>query len=127
MNMSFSMTTEKVLNKTKTITRRLGWRWLVEAVKRGEHPILQPVVKGQGIPKGGHVEKINGPIRVECAVFEPIGWLTNPRYYSPQLARSEVNAEGFPNLTPAEFVAMFCKHNGCTPNTQITRIQFSYV
>jgi hypothetical protein len=40
----------------------------------------------------------------------------------------ECRAEGFPEMTPADFVAFFCKsHKGCTPASEVTRIQFEYV
>jgi len=35
--------------------------------------------------------------------------------------------EGFPKLTPAEFVAMFCEHNGCAPDAEITVLEFEYL
>ena len=39
----------------------------------------------------------------------------------------EVIREGFPILTPLEFVAMFCEHMKCAPDTEITRLEFRYV
>lgn len=44
-----------------------------------------------------------------------------------EYGRREVIREGFPDLTPAEFVAMYCRHNGCTPETVVTRLAFSYL
>jgi hypothetical protein len=63
---SFSLTTDQIRNRTKTVTRRLGWARL----KPGT--LLQPIVKGQGIPKGGKVETIGGPIRVVRVDREPL-------------------------------------------------------
>jgi len=40
---------------------------------------------------------------------------------------SEVALEGFPELSPAQFVDMFCEMNNCEPETEITRILFDYV
>jgi hypothetical protein len=51
-NMSFSMTTEAVRNRSKTVTRRLGWWGLQPGT------ILQAVEKAQGLRKGEHVKPI---------------------------------------------------------------------
>lgn len=37
-------------------------------------------------------------------------------------------AEGFPEMTLAEFVAFFCStHRGCRPDSLVTRIQWRYL
>lgn len=110
-NMSFALTTEQVRNQSKTVTRRLGWRFL----KTGT--LLQPVVKSQGIPKGGHVEKIGGPIRVVAVDEVRLGAIT------PQ----DVYREGFPAWTTTDFVKFFKQHNGVLRDAMVTRIQFEYV
>lgn len=110
-NISFALTTEQVRNRTKTVTRRLGW------VNLKPGTLLQPVVKAQGIPKGGTVEKIGGPIRVVSVDRVVLGDI------SPQ----DVYREGFPQMTPREFVAMFKKHMGGLKDQTVTRIQFEYV
>ncbi|MGN2640598.1 hypothetical protein ACTD5D_31400 [Nocardia takedensis] len=44
------------------------------------------------------------------------------------ITSDEVRAEGFPDSTPAEFVAFFCRtHTGCTPESVVTRIQWRYL
>lgn len=115
-NISFALTTEQVKQRTKTVTRRLGWKH----ARRGEW--LQPVVKCQGIPKGGTVEKIGGPIRVRSVSRERLDVLLE----DDEHACAEVIAEGFGHLSPAEFVAMFCAHNNCKPSARVTRIAFEY-
>ena len=112
-NISFALTTPQVLAQTKTVTRRLGWKFL----KPGT--LLQPVVKSQGIPKGGRVEKIGGPIRVVSVRRERLDIIGTRYTFDPVL-------EGFPQLTNAQFVKMFCDHNGCKPSDLVTRIEFSY-
>lgn len=111
-NMSFALTTEQVRRREKTVTRRLGWLWL----QRGE--LLQPVVKCQGLKKGERVEKIGGPIRVVDVSREVLG---------QGVSQSDVLREGFPDLTPQQFIAFFCAHNGCQPTDVVTRIKFEYV
>lgn len=115
-NMSFTLTTEQVRTRTKTVTRRIGWTTLQPGT------LLQPVVKGQGIPKGGTVEKIGGPIRVVSVEREPLRELHD--YCGA--AGNEVTREGFPNLTTEEFIAMFCEHNRCRETDEVTRIEFTY-
>mgnify|MGYP001581955527 CR=1 FL=1 len=110
-NMSFALTAEQVLSRKKTVTRRIGWVFL----KPGD--LLQPIVKGQGIPKGGTVEKIGGPIQVVSVSRGPLNAIT------PQ----DVHREGFPRMTAGEFVRMFKRtHRGCRVGTIVTRIEFSY-
>ncbi|OMC07091.1 hypothetical protein A5734_03735 [Mycolicibacterium fortuitum] len=41
---------------------------------------------------------------------------------------AEVAREGFPDMTPREFVAFFCdSHKGCRPDSVVTRIEWRYV
>lgn len=110
--MSFALTTDQVRNRTKTVTRRLGW------VKAKAGDVVQPVVKGQGIPKGGTVERIGGPIRFVSVTREPLEHILKRPL--------DVVLEGFPRMSPAEFGEMFCKHTGCDPTDEITRIEFEY-
>lgn len=115
-NISFSLTAEQIRNRTKTVTRRLGW----EDLKPGT--FLQPVVKGQGLKKGEHVETIGGPIEIVDVRRERLSRLLVTDVYT----RAEVVAEGFPELSEEQFVRMFCEHNDCRPGTWVTRIAFTY-
>lgn len=110
--MSFALTTPQVLARTKTVTRRLGWTVL----KPGDY--IQAVEKGMGLRKGERVRRL-AVLRVEDVTRERL---------REGLSQSDVMREGFPGMTPAAFVEMFCRtHRGCTPDTIITRIAFSYV
>lgn len=110
--MSFFLTQKQIRARTKTVTRRL--RWL--HAKPGD--VVQPVVKGQGLKKGEAVEKIGTPIVFVNVTREPLSAIDAVDPY----------LEGFPGMTRAEFVAMFCEmHNGCTPETEVTRIEFEYL
>lgn len=111
-NMSFALTTDQVRAKTKTVTRRLGWANLQPGT------LIQPIVKGMGLKPGAKVEKIGGPIRVVSVRREPLHLIDH----------ADCRREGFPNMTPFEFLTMFCQHNhGCTGASEITRIEFDYV
>jgi len=115
-NISFFLTQRQFKARTKSVTRRLGWK----NAKPGD--ILMGVVKGQGIPKGGSVEKL-GPIIVEDTRLEPLFQMA----MVPEYGKSECIKEGFPDKTPEEFIEMFCAHNGSRPHETITRIQFAYL
>jgi len=91
------------------------------SLKAGE--LLQPVEKCQGLKKGDTVKKLGGLIRVDTVRREPLRMMTE----RPGYGRSECIREGFPHLSPEEFVAMFCKANKCGPEVEVTRIEFTYI
>lgn len=45
----------------------------------------------------------------------------------PEYGAKEVVREGFPYLTPTEFVDMFCKANKCKPETIVHRMEFEHI
>ena len=110
--MSFSLTTEQVRNKTKTVTRRQGWK----SLKPGD--ILNACVKCMGLKKGEKVEKIC-QIRVVDVRREPISLIT------PQ----DVVKEGFPQweLECLKFIKMYCRANKVESWEDCTRIEFEYI
>ena len=116
-HMSFSMTTEAVRNREKTVTRRLGWDFL----KPGD--VLWAVEKGMGLKKGEKVKKLC-QIEVVSNLTE---WLDDLYDYNPIAARFELECEGFPDMTPREFIQMFCDANGCRPHVPVNRIEFEYL
>ncbi len=113
--MSFSLTTDQVRNKTKTVTRRLGWLFL----KPGD--ILNVCVKCQGLKKGAKIEKIC-QIRVVDVRRERLSDI-----HSSAFSRTELAKEGFPGMTVIEFIRMFRAANKGSLHQWITRIEFEYV
>lgn len=111
-NMSFALTTDQIRRRIKTVTRRTGWK----DAKVGD--IVQPVVKGQGLKKGEKAEKLGGPIRFTAVDRQPLAYA---------LHDGETTREGFPLMSGVDFVNMFCDHNGCEPDDEITRIEFEYI
>ena len=109
-NMSFSLTTAQFLDGSKTITRRLGW----DNLRPGEH--FMAVEKSQGLKKGEHVKRLG-----ECVCLSNIPWRLK------WINKFDVICEGFPHLSPIEFIAMFCKHMKCKPATFVNRIEFRRV
>ena len=116
-NMSFALTTQHVQDMTKDVTRRMGWLHL----KPGN--AFQPVKKCMGLRPGEKIERIGGAVVTVSTCREPLRRLID----EPEYGRAECRREGFPEMSPAEFVTMFCEsHRGCTPETTVTRIEFSY-
>lgn len=110
-NMSFMLTTEQMRNKTKTVTRRLGWKNL----KPGD--IVNACVKCMGLKKGEKIEVI-GQIRI----------LSNrPMELRAHINKHDCRREGFPDMYPADFVAMFCKAMKCQSDQQVNRIEFEHL
>jgi hypothetical protein len=105
--MSFALTTDQVRRGTKDVTRRLGWGNL----KPGER--FWAVVKAMGLKPG---EKIQRIILLEC--------VSNKRVRLSSITKQDVVREGFPEMTPANFVAMFCQHMKCKPSEVVNRIEF---
>lgn len=111
-NISFALTTEQVRSQTKTVTRRVGWFFAKPGM------LLQPIVKGQGIPKGGKVERIGGLIRVVKVSREWMSCFDDP---------AECVREGFPEMSPEEFRSFFLSTHGASEELAVTRIEFEYV
>lgn len=116
-NMSFSMTTDAVRRREKTVTRRLGWDFL----KPGD--LLWAVEKGMGLKKGEKVKRI-ALIRVVSVGREPLDVLLE---HHQVVCQREMASEGFPDMPPTGFVEMFCNANRCEQDTLVNRILFEYV
>ena len=115
-DMSFALTVEPMRQHLKHCTRRFGW----DDIKVGE--ILQAVEKCQGLKKGEHVKKLD-VIRVTAERWEPLTQMVEFSEYG----KEEVILEGFPLMSPAEFVMMVAKANHKEPYQMVHRIQFEYV
>lgn len=109
--MSFSLTTDQVREQTKTVTRRNGWLFL----KPGDR--VQPVEKAMGLKKGEKMVKIGPPIEIIATRREPVVAIT----------AADVVCEGFPKMTQAGFIDLYCKANKCWPDSFTTRIEYKYL
>ncbi|MEJ2655579.1 MAG: hypothetical protein P8012_00075 [Desulfobacterales bacterium] len=98
------------MSREKTVTRRVGWNFL----KPGD--ILQAVEKAQGLKKGEKVKRIC-LIRVISCRHEPLNKIT----------AADCILEGFPEMSPREFVNMFCAANKWHPSKDVNRIEFEYI
>lgn len=109
--MSVSLTEPQVRARTKTVTRRVGWRML----KPGDQLTLCRKVMGRR--KGEPLERI-ADVEVVSVRREPVAAITF----------ADCISEGFPHMTPAEFVTFFCgTHQGCEPGTEVARIEWRYL
>lgn len=120
-NMSFMLTTRQVRERSKDVTRRLGWL----NAKPGE--LIAACEKCQGLKRGEKIERL-AIIRVVSVRLEPLRRLTDDVEYGFE----EIRREGFaqdPRLCwPSVWVPWFCEsHPGCTPETAVNRIEFAYV
>lgn len=109
-NISFAYTVKQFRDRTKTVTRRIGWD------KLEARTFLRAVRKSQGLKKGEKVETL-GVIKVISVTLEPLNDIT----------QDDVIREGFPNMTTEEFINFFCQVNKCQPDTLVNRIHFEYL
>lgn len=110
-NISFMMTPDQIRTKQKTVTRRDRWLKLMPG------RLLRPVEKCMGLKLGEKMVRLlpdDEFVRVTDVRREPLEAIT----------QSDVIAEGFPKMTPAEFVAMYRKHS--PKASTVTRIEFEY-
>ena len=107
--MSFTLTERQIRDRSKTVTRRLGWKCL----RPGDR--IQAVRKSMGLRKGEKVERL-AVLRVVDVRREPLN----------QIDPDDVEREGFPGRSRMWFVQHFCQSMRCQPFTNITRIEFAY-
>lgn len=109
-NMSFKLTEAAMRQRSKTVTRRLGWRFAEPGMR------VRAVRQCRGLKRGEKVEPICVIMFMQVSLEEL--W---------QIDQTECDWEGFPELRPDEFVQMFCRAMRCKPETMVTRIAFTYV
>lgn len=105
------MTKRQYRERTKTVTRRMGW----EFARVGD--VCNGVEKAQGLKKGEKIV-VMGQHKFTDVRREPLNAVT------PE----DVVKEGFPEMTVEEFITFYCKgHKGCTPETVITRMEYEFL
>lgn len=119
--MSVSMTTDAVLAREKTVTRRKGWLFL----KVGDRLTLCRKVQGrrpgEPLERLAEVEVVD--VRRERLIRLLQGY-DEPVAYGP----AEVAREGFPGMGVAEFVRRyFVVAQGMRWSDTVTRIEFRYL
>lgn len=117
--MAFSMTTQAILQRTKTVTRRTGWADLTPGT------LLRAVEKSMGLKKGEKVRRL-AVLRVTSVDRERLDRL---RDADPTVVASELAAEGVDRCcdTWQDFLSKYFWPQGCHPDTVVTRIGFEYL
>ena len=90
-NISFALTTKQIRDRTKTVTRRKGWKFL----KAGD--ILNACVKCMGLKPGEKIERLC-QIEVTDVRVEPLDQMSSDREYGD----ADATAEGFPEMSGRE-------------------------
>jgi hypothetical protein len=106
-NMSFALTESQLLDGSKTVTRRKGWRVL----KVGDQ--LSAVRKAMGLKPGEKLHRL--------AVLEVVSVRREPL---EAITADDCAREGFPRMSAAEFVEFFRRHMGGGTDQEVTRIEF---
>lgn len=115
--MSVAMTTDAVIERRKTVTRRKGWLFL----KPGD--TLTLCRKVQGRKPGEPLERL---AEVEVVAVDR-EYLSNVTTFS-DYGVTEMEREGFPGLDPARFVTdYFVDAQGIDPDDLVTRIEWRYI
>lgn len=107
--MSVALTEQAVLDRAKTVTRRLGWTF----AKPGDRVQLCRKVMGR-----------KGEPLVRLAVVELVDVRREPLW---SIDEEDVAREGFPDWKPSRFVEFFCESMRCLPMDEVTRIEWRYV
>jgi len=108
--MTFAMTTDAVLNRTKTVTRRLGWAFL----KPGDRILAVDKIRTKNVQILGVIEVVN--VR-----REPLS----------RIIHADVAREGYPDMARIDFILKFLDLNHLlgqdATDVEVTRIEFRYV
>lgn len=108
--MSVAFTEQAVRDRTKTVTRRKGWLHLLP----GQRLTLCRKVMGR---KPGEPLVRIADVQVVAVRREPLSAIT----------ADEVAREGFPGMSPAEFIRrFFVDAQGIQPGDLVTRIEWMY-
>ena len=120
--MSVSLTADAVIQRRKTVTRRLGWRFL----RPGDRLTLCRKVMGR--KPGEPLERL-ADVEVTNVRREPLWDITDE-----DVAREAVNPEWFLDRyvdtglpTPSAWVEWFCDQMDVDPQTEVTRIEWRYL
>lgn len=117
--MSCALTANQVVDRTKTVTRRLGW-WRTarghRILKQGDRLWLCRKVMGR---KPGEPLDRLALVEVFDVRREPL--------WQIELHDGDVAAEGFPGKSTEWFIRFFCNEMNCRRDTMVTRIEWRYL
>ena len=104
------LTEAQIIDGTKTVTRRLKWLWAKPGMR------LMACRKCMGRKAGEPLVRLR-EIEILSVRREPLDVIT----------QDECRLEGFPDMTPEQFVSMFASHMNCHTMAPVTRVEFKYV
>jgi hypothetical protein len=113
--MSCTLATQQVRDRTKTVTRRLGWK----NAKPGDLLCICEKVMGR---QGKPLVRL-AVVKVVKVSREPLNLMALCENYG----RLESIKEGFLELDGYQFVKMFVVAMGCRDSEEITRIEWRYL
>lgn len=128
--MSVTLTEQAVVERRKTVTRRLGWLML----KAGDELELCRKVMGRRRPDGNveplvrlaRVRVVN--VRRECLQAIEDEDVAREGFTTADLADYEgCPPDGAPGDLGTRFMAFFTKHMRCQPDAMVTRIEWEYL
>ena len=115
-NILFTLTPQQIKDRSKTVTRRIGWQFL----KVGD--VLMACDKGFDLKQGEVVVQL-GRIEVISILRERLHSLDFNKSYGAR----EAKKEGFPEMSGSQFLAFFCRKMEVDPTQIVTRIEFKYL
>jgi len=109
------MTTPQFIDRSKTVTRRFGWR----SLKPGDK--IMAIEKGMGLKKGEKIKRL-GVIEIVSVRIEPLSLMSRDLEYGLE----ELRLEGYPFgiKSPTEFVIMLAKGVKGDRHALVNRIEF---
>lgn len=108
--MSVMLTEQAVRDYRKSVTRRLGWRFLKASDRLTLCRKVQGRRKGEPLVRLAEVEVVD--VRRERL---------------DAITPEDVAGEGFPGWIVPQFVSFFCEHMKCKPSTEVTVIRWRYL
>jgi hypothetical protein len=113
----FSRTASQILDRSQTVTRRVGWRFL-------EPGDLVQAIEARPGSDGARAVRPLAVLRIRDVRVERLSRLIS----DPAYAEDELPREGFPCWSRDEFVTTFCRtHRLKTVDVDITRLEFEHV
>lgn len=126
--MSVAMTTDAVIKRRKTVTRRKGW-WTDKNGRRllNVGDTLTLCRKVQGRKPGEPIERL-AEVEVVSVKRERLGEMCPIHGSRYDYGQTEVAAEGFPGMAPEEFIGrFFMDAQKITCHDEVTRIEWRYI
>lgn len=108
--MSVALTEQAVVDRTKTVTRRIGWRFAHPGMRLTLCRKVMGRKPGEPLVRLAEVEVVD----VRREILDLID-------------QADVAREGFPDWAPWQFVQFFVDHMGVDAYDQVTRIEWRYL